>query len=1071
MEFVLPLKFENLSEQPTDNRYWVEDLISLEKWEESRQLKQLEKIIDDLFYTNERCLNIGNYFDILYSFIYSVEKLSPETQKKVSDIVVGGYQRLIQISEKDPNENNQFLDSYKMYLALLLGIFTKNKNFISTKCIELINDSLPIIKALYAPEKPNQRLLELIINIVLSEVEKGNDNHICDIMKWIKEQDQLEIWEGWRAKSVNILFGDSEKCIKPLVNIIQSEPSLLNEFLTSLSEGIMANDQVVNEGKGIKNVGTFLEKLSAKLQKEMLMNASIIVNLLNCESFSLRNSVVVSISEILVFIISKDKEQSVEKDTFTNYREQLLDILKSRVMDKSGFCRSKVLESFCTLTKESLLPRDWFMPTLIIASNRLLDCTALVRRKAMALLESLIYDNVMMQGDIKIESKESVQEKLSNHQARFSAFEQALDGNFDETTAGMDRDAIQQQLIKEQILVQYLSNYLDMTRIFQNSIKILLELLRSKNKTDITGSINVLVACSIRGICESNEAIAAMLSLVCNTDSDVRKQIQDAFYNVYLNKKFDTEEESLKKIFCMIETLNVGQLASLESLFAEMFTANKVSKEIKLKIWSKFKNEESYPAAVILRFLSVSEDKNFLERRYDTFANRTLELYKKWAIFRECLRTIQNLEYQGEKTDQFVYKSAHQLFEIKDSGWFPVAEQLIRTAAALSESPLVILKALAIKALKILTDGGSLEFDLAKAIFIGGEIAMKVVVYGDKVANEYKKNQIDSHKKTSELDEINGGQAAQLQMELRELKVAQENILFEGLLSQFTIIVNKLVAKLGEIKTKILQKALIITLAKFMCINPNFCKQNLELLLNVANSHENPDLRSSAIVGLGDLVMRHPNMLEENSSRIFNLLSDPEIKVRKKALLIISHLVLNDMLKMKGLMANILKCYLDKDLKGVVAVFIEELNQKGKTDIFNMIPDSISNLLKMELTHTDFKSIADMIFSYITLEKQGEGLCDNLSSKFKDTNKEESLNLGYCLTKLLINERALRKLLDNSSWWQYRLMDDNVLQGFFNEIAGKCRKNWKSEKKILIDEFEAAVRGEEEVCRKRRVRG
>lgn len=136
-----------------------------------------------------------------------------------------------------------------------------------------------------------------------------------------------------------------------------------------------------------------------------------------------------------------------------------------------------------------------------------------------------------------------------------------------------------------------------------------------------------------------------------------------------------------------------------------------------------------------------------------------------------------------------------------------------------------------------------------------------------------------------------------------------------------------------------------------------------------------------------------------------------------------------------------------------------------------MIPDSISNLLKMNLLHGDFKSIADMIFTYITTERQGEGLCENLSGKFKDSNKDESLCLGYCLTKLIISEKALRKLLDNASWWQNKVIDDNVLQGYFIEIAGKCRRNWKSEKKILIDEFEAVVRGEEEVCRKRKARG
>jgi hypothetical protein len=742
MEFVLPLKFESLQEQPADNRYWVQELTIDDSWDEKRYSKQLDKIVDHLFGSERKCLEISSCFDMLYSFIQIIDKLKPDHAKRVSEIIKSSYLSLLKISQIDISQPEEFLEAYKRYLVLLLGIFTRLKTFVAEKTMEVISDSLPILKKLYAPDKPEQRLLDIIIQIVLAEVEKGNEDYLCDVIKWVKELDKPEVWEGWRAKSINLLFGDNDKCVKPLVNIVKSEPSLLNDFLAALSEGILANDQA-SETQGIKNVGSFIERLSGKMPKEMLLNVSIIVNLLNCESYSLRNSVVVAISEILSFIINKDKEQSVERDTYTNYREQLLDILKSRIMDKSSFCRAKVLECFHTLLKDSLLPREWFLKTLIIASSRLLDCTAHARRKATALMESLVYQNALMDGDVKIESKESIDEKLNNHQNQKTSFEQALEGNFDESTVGMDRENIQQEIIKKSVIISYLESYSQMIRIFQNSIKILIELLKSKNNSDVLGSIDVLVACSIRGICETNEAVSSMLSLACNSDSSVRKKIIDSIFNVYLNRKFNTEEESLLKICKMIETLNVGQLTSLESVFAELFTHNMIPSGIRDKIWQKFKQEESYPSACLLRFMSLSSEKSFLEKRFDSLSARGLTLSHNWAVFRETLRIVQNLEHQGEKTDNFICRAIGHLFEIKNSGWFPVAEQLIRTAADLSENPLVVLKALAIKALKILTDGNSLEFDLAKAIFIGGEVAMKVVVFGEKIANEYKKKQAE----------------------------------------------------------------------------------------------------------------------------------------------------------------------------------------------------------------------------------------------------------------------------------------------------------------------------------------
>ena len=309
-----------------------------------------------------------------------------------------------------------------------------------------------------------------------------------------------------------------------------------------------------------------------------------------------------------------------------------------------------------------------------------------------------------------------------------------------------------------------------------------------------------------------------------------------------------------------------------------------------------------------------------------------------------------------------------------------------------------------------------------------------------------------------------------MQLELKQLKIDQENIVDVGLISKFTPIVIALIKKLDDVKTIVLKKALVLTLAKFMCINSNICEQFLPTLIKIAQNNDNEGIRSIAVISLGDLVMRHPNMLEQQSVHLFALLSDNCGQVRKKALLIISHLVLNDMLKMKGLMANILKCYLDTELKGVVSVFIEELHQKDANAIYNMIPDSISNLLKTEITHNEFKIICDMIFGYITKERQGENLTEKMSSKFKDGNKDECLNIGYCLSRLPINEKAMRKLLDNVSWWQNKVMDDNMLNGYFVDIGTKCRRNWKNENKTIIDEFDAAVRGEEEVVRKRKGR-
>ncbi|OMJ75648.1 hypothetical protein SteCoe_25172 [Stentor coeruleus] len=910
----------------------------------------------------------------------------------------------------------------------------------------------------------------MFIEIVFNEIEKGNDNDIIlEIMEWIQNISNEEIWEGWLIKAINLLLSETDKSVKFIVNIVKNNPNLLNEILILLSENILSDNQI-NETQGIKNVGVFIVTLSCKIPKEMLMNISLIVNLLNCKVYALRNSVIISIGEILYYIIKKDLDQNAEKDTYMNYREQLLLILKSRIMDKSSYCRTKVLEIFENLARDNFLPRDWFVPVLKISSSRLEDCSPHVRKKALILLKNLIYKNKLLNaGNIKIEPKVSIESLLQKHHNILISLNNANYGKFDDNTLGIDKEEIQHTIFKEQVLIKFLEEYLEMIQIFDKSLNIVYELIKSKNSKDIIGSINVLVGFCTRGICESKDAVSAMVNLLANCDENIKLKIKDAFFDIYLNKDFISEDIGINNMLNMIETLNLNQTDSLGVVFSELFSTQKILDNFKNIIWTKYKNEISYPCTCILKYLSMSLGKDFLITRYHTLISRILSLYNDWKVYRECLIIIQNLGYQGEKTDNFLLKSAFLVFDIENSGWFPVIEQFIRTCFILCQPPLIMFKFLAIKALKSLLNGNCSEIDIAKTIFVGSEVLIKVFFYGDKVIKELKKN-IEDDKSRDEMDEINGRKEAKVQMEIGNLKMMQENLVFEGVLGKFTPIVLALVLRLDDIKTQELKKAVLISLGKIMYVNQKICEQHLELLLKIAQNNRCPYLRTISIISLSDLIMKYPNLLEQHSSCFFPLLSDPCIEVRKKSLILISHLVLNDIIKIKGLMANILLCSLDQNLKAFVIVFIQELNQKTPNSIYNIIPDSINNLLKMNLPHEDFKTIADIMFLYITKERQIENLTEKMSAKFKDGNKEDWLNIGYCLTRLNLNERALRKLLDGVLWWKNKVVDDNMLKGYFIEIASKCRKNLKSDWKVVIDEFEAVIKEEVEITRKRKIR-
>lgn len=90
-------------------------------------------------------------------------------------------------------------------------------------------------------------------------------------------------------------------------------------------------------------------------------------------------------------------------------------------------------------------------------------------------------------------------------------------------------------------------------------------------------------------------------------------------------------------------------------------------------------------------------------------------------------------------------------------------------------------------------------------------------------------------------------------------------------------------------------------------------------------------MRSNCIVALGDLTVRFPNLLEPWTEHVYARLHDRSHSVRKNAVLVLSHLILNDMMKVKGHITEMTLRLEDEDLSisNSVKLFFHELSKKG----------------------------------------------------------------------------------------------------------------------------------------------
>jgi condensin complex subunit 1 len=153
-----------------------------------------------------------------------------------------------------------------------------------------------------------------------------------------------------------------------------------------------------------------------------------------------------------------------------------------------------------------------------------------------------------------------------------------------------------------------------------------------------------------------------------------------------------------------------------------------------------------------------------------------------------------------------------------------------------------------------------------------------------------------------------------------------------------------------------------------MCISSRFCEENLRLLFTILSKTEHPIIRSNVVIGLGDMAVCFNSLIDQNISYIYDRLNDPDFNVKKNTLMVLTHLILNGMIKVKGQISEMAKCLQEEDtrISDLAKNFFTELSTKDNA-VYNNLPDIISNLSSAEtgVDEACFKKIMEFLFSFI----------------------------------------------------------------------------------------------------------
>uniref|UniRef100_A0A3Q3KED1 Condensin complex subunit 1 n=1 Tax=Monopterus albus TaxID=43700 RepID=A0A3Q3KED1_MONAL len=661
-----------------------------------------------------------------------------------------------------------------------------------------------------------------------------------------------------------------------------------------------------------------------------------------------------------------------------------------------------------------------------------------------------------------------------------------------------------EEIKKQEMLVQYLRDTETFALQVERAISVINTMLYWKTTSVVQEAVQFCVTVCEFSVANSVSGVRKMLPLVWSTDMTVKDAVIQAYRRLYLNPRGDTIRMKAHTLVDSLSELMVdaslGTIQCLEEIVQEFFgSGNNLQSTVVQVLWERFtgKRETSglhRRAAVLLLGMAARAESEVVLSNLDTLCSVALgeKVTDDFLLARDTVTTICNItdHVRQSKGAPFRLPQDHQLFScltqaiaegvvMEDHYWQSFMEQAVRLIYFLAESPDQLCSRLLQRSARLLLDqiaeGGEINNDavncvcLAQLLSLCGCVAFWQVSYLERsVSSELRRRRGEreekekgpSTKAKSAMEEelgLIGASAEDTEAELIRKICETELLAEENLLCAFLPLLVKVCSSPGRYSHPQLTTAACLALSQYMMISPSVCEENIRLMFTVLERSTLPVVRANAIIALGDLTVRFPNILEPWTQNLYARLSDEVPSVRRTAVTVLTQLVLKDVLKVKGQVSEVAVLLIDPEphITSLALNFFNELASKDNA-IYNLLPDIISRLSDPErgMSADDFNTIMKQLFSYITKERQTESLVEKLCQRFRTAKTERQwCDLAMSLSLLSMCERGFKRLHECWECYSDKLTEPGVYEPLLS-ITAKLRRGAKLQFKAQIEEFE-----------------
>eukprot|EP00698_Gefionella_okellyi_P019648 TRINITY_DN6053_c0_g1_i1.p1 TRINITY_DN6053_c0_g1~~TRINITY_DN6053_c0_g1_i1.p1 ORF type:complete len:1135 (-),score=357.91 TRINITY_DN6053_c0_g1_i1:140-3544(-) len=933
-------------------------------------------------------------------------------------------------------------------------IATWPQGIVADICQSLCNTGF-LLMAIPANAK-NTAALAPLFNMFLANVQRDGDNdHTAFVTSFFDVVLKQESVVSVAALLVEKLAGQNASSVTALMRYIAR----------------LDSRELAREGAAAKNLAAFLVELVERAPRTVLSNISLILTQFDGESYNVRSAIVTVIGKLLATAFT-----DLSAVGATETRDSLLAILQDRRYDVNAYTRGRVMATWSFLCSERLIPLRVLPRVIEQVIERLQDKGAIVRKHAVHFLRNALEYNPY------------------GETLRSAPFQSAYKVCQDAIAEAMTKDPTTfetndlESLNKLRRQGEFLSSVLEFINQMESATPTLFDLLGSKNSSDIVEVVDFLVVAHQFSLSFGDAGIRKMLTLIFSQETTVKDHVMEAFKRVFLPAKVKDRTEAADYAFRLIGLMNgatVAESESLKTILQTLLTEEAIPTTVVGALWEilalRLDGATAEHAPVAMMLLSMMVDSDGLAQKMPLIVKIGLERTNDLQLATAAVQALQKIA--TPENDHTRYPASHAMFARMQTlltrpveptyQCAPFAQQAITLAYVLCSEPeqfcdavMNKLAALAFPA----DDESAAAVDpssdvLGQLCFVAGHTAMRQLVLMEEkervlrnalAAAEPKKTE---KVKRSAIEEELGQQEAQQEQSLEDMARMKEEIVKGGVLGRFAPILSEVCGTIMKF-TPFVRLSSTLAMCKYMCVSSEYCDANMQLLFTLYENCPDDDVRANISIAIGDLAFRWPSVFDPWCGRIFARLRDKSERVRKHTLMVLTHLILNDMLKVRANVAEMAFCLEDANqrISDLARLFFFELAKKANNPIYNLLPNMLSHLSdSSNVSAETFQHIMKFLLGFIDKEKQTESIVEKLCNRFAATqDMQQWRNIAFCLTLMNFNEKCFKKMLESFKSFQEALHDAEVLEAFSGIIA-KGRKSTKAEMKPLLDEIDSRI--------------